>query len=373
MLVWVTFAVMTVLGVLAVLVPLSRSRGSGPNAAHDVQVYRDQLDEVERDRASGLIPAREADAARTEIARRLLKAAREVDAASPNAPGRSYGRLTAMACVVLIPVVSLSIYQRIGSPALPDMPLSARLQSPPEGQSIDQLLVRIEQHLARNPEDGKGWDVLAPVYARLGRYPDAETAFRNAIRLLGPSLDRLSALGEMIVLQNGGIVVADARTTFEAALAVDPKAILPRMFMALALSQDGKLDAAEAAWTQLISEGKADDPWIGDAREELAKVQAAKAGTAPPVSGPTPDQVAAAQAMSAGERSQMIEQMVERLATRLNEQGGPVDEWVRLVRALATLGKTEDARTALASARRAHGQNTDANAKLEAIAKQFSL
>lgn len=387
MLVWFVFAVMTVIGVLAVLLPLARADRAAAGA-QDVAVYRDQLGEIDRDRERGVIDEVEAVAARNEVARRLLKAARAEETDAPAALGgpSRLARAVAVVCAVLIPAIAIGAYLGLGKPDAADQPLASRLAAASsEKQSIDQLVARVEKHLADRPEDGKGWEVLVPIYVRMGRLADAETALRNTIRLLGSTAERESALGEVIVYQNSGVVVADARAAFERANAQDPLAVAPRMFLALALSQDGKLAESRKAWVALIDASKPDDPWVVEARAELAKIDAVLAGgpaavaptsPAPPAAadkGPSAADIAAAQSMTEAERGRMIEDMIASLNARLKAQGGTVDEWIKLVRSYAMIGKRVEATTALQDARKAFAADAAAIEKLDGLAKALSL
>src|SRR4051794_368465 len=185
-------AIMLALAVLAVLWPLSRFRAhnlqndSKPGEASDVAVYRDQLAELERDQAAGLIASREAEAARVEISRRLLAAADA--AARPSVGGDNLfrRRAAAVAALVFMPVGAIALYIVLGSPMLPGQPLAARLNEP-QDRSLASLIARVESHLEQQPDDGRGWEVVAPVYLRLGRFDDAVQANRNVLKLLGDS------------------------------------------------------------------------------------------------------------------------------------------------------------------------------------------
>src|SRR5690606_850706 len=110
----------------------------------------------------------------------------------------------------------------------------------------------VETHLAANPEDGRGWELLGPVYVRLGRYPDAVRAFSNAQRILGPTAEREADLGEAITRANANVVTAEARAAFERAHALDKEAIRPRFYLAVALDQEGQREAAIAAWRDVL-------------------------------------------------------------------------------------------------------------------------
>ena len=182
---WFVFALMTAVAIFAVLWPLGRSAGVR-NDGSEATVYKDQLAEIDRDVAAGLIGVSEADAARVEISRRLLAAA---DHRGRRRPHRVSGRVALprrsrwSACRLL----SMALYLPLGSPRLGDFPLAERTGRPPPAQPLDNLVAQVEAHLEKNPTDGRGWNVLAPVLMRLGRYDDAARAFRNSITYGGDS------------------------------------------------------------------------------------------------------------------------------------------------------------------------------------------
>jgi cytochrome c-type biogenesis protein CcmH len=376
MLIWAVFAAMTAAAVTIPLVPLARRRlaGGAVTEAGDVAVYRDQLAEVDRDVAEGRLAASEGEAARAEIARRLLRAARRGEATAEPATLRRRRLLSVGVAVVAVPLIALGVYSRLGHPELHDRPLAARLAAPPERLSMDELVARVEGRLASQPDDARGWELIAPLYLRMGRTGDAVAAFRHAIRLSGPNEARLNGLGEALTAEAGGKVDADAKSTFEASLALSPKGVLPRMYLALERAQAGRLDEAVEAWRALVASGRPNDPWMPVARAELAKVEAAAAGRPPPVDadaaatpGPTAAEVDAAAELSAEDRAAMIDAMVARLDERLRRDGGSVDDWARLVRSLRTVGKADAAADALARARSAHAGDPKALARLDAL------
>jgi len=373
---WVSVAILTALAVLAVLWPLSRRPSGQDDAAQDVAVYRDQLGEVDRDVERGLIAPGEAEGARAEIARRLLRADR--DAGKAATASRSRRRVVALAAIVAIPLVSLLVYGTLGRPTYPDQPRAARLQSPAGDETLSTLVARVEDHLAQNPDDGRGWDVLGPVYLRLGRPNDATAAYTNAIRLQGQSAERLSGLGEAVVQANGGVVTDAATAAFAAARELDPAAIEPRFFLALGLSQEGKTDAALAAWNEMIASADGSEPWLPIARRQVAELggepveaPAAREGAAMP--GPSRADVEAASGMSSEERQAMIEGMVAQLAARLDASGGDVEEWLRLIRAYQVLGRTDDAKAAAGRALDALSGDPEAQARIRSIEAEIGL
>ena len=368
MLLWVIFAVMAALAVLAVLWPLGRASAPAPAAHADVAIYRDQLRTLEDEAQRGLLGEADVAAARTEISRRLLAA--DDRAAAAQQMRRGAGPLAAALLAGFIVASSVGLYLLQGAPQLPGQPLAARLQTPVEGQDVETLVARVEAHLAADPEDGQGWDVLAPVYFRLGRYEDAARGFANAVRILGPNAKRLSGLGEALTQANEGIVTADAKQAFLDANRLDPALVRPRFYLALALEQDGARGEAIAAWRRLAADSPQGAPWLPLIDERLAALNAAPASAAPK---PTDDEIAAAQSMSADDRKAMVEGMVGRLASRLAEDGNDLDGWLRLMRAYMVLGRGEDARTALASARRQFAAEQLAMERIAGMARELGL
>lgn len=368
MLLWVVMALLTAAASLSILLPLGRARGGQAASQPEISIYKDQLDEVDRDLGRGLIAESEAGAARTEIARRLIKAGET--GKSPATAAGSRGRKWAAGFALIgVPVVALGLYLAFGSPLLPDDPLATRLAAPPAEQDIAALVARVEDHLAGKPDDGRGWDLLAPVYMKLDRYDDATRAYGNAIRLLGSTSAREADLGEAIVSANDGVVTAEARSAFERAAALDKEAVRPRFYLAVALSQDGKKDDAIAAWRSLLDEAPANDaPWVAIARQNLAKLE----GPAP-APGPSASDVAAASKLSPGDRLAMIQDMVASLAAKLDSDPSDADGWARLIRSYMVLSRPDDARAALAKARTALSDKPDRLAVVEAEAKAQGL
>ena len=371
MMLWLIFALMTVAAVCAVLWPLGRkSRVAGGGS--DRLVYQDQLQEVERDRAAGLIGDTEAESARVEISRRLLAAAdaESVAAAAPSAPQVTFRhRAAAIVAIVILPVVGLGFYLKLGAPDVPSQSAFARVATPLGQQSIASLVGRVEEHLAANPDDGAGWEVIAPVYMRLGRFNDAADAWRKTIKFNGDSATRQSALGEALVAAANGAVTDEAATAFRQAVATDPHEPKAGYFLGLADEQAGKRDAAAAKWRALIAAAPQDAPWLGIVREALARVTAVPASA----SGSNSTDVAASENMGDSQRSQMVQGMVQRLSDRLHKDGGDVDEWLRLVQAYIVLGDRDKAKTAVTDAKHALVDHPDAVKRIDDVVKGLGL
>ncbi|MBM3607736.1 MAG: c-type cytochrome biogenesis protein CcmI [Alphaproteobacteria bacterium] len=372
---WIAIAVLTALAVLSVLWPLLRRRQALEHAQASKNFYQAQIDGIERDLRLNLISEAEAAAARNEAARRLITSAQfepapadpAAEALNRNASGNR--RKAAMLSILLIPLVAILTYVQLGKPALPDRPLQARLKAPAGGQDIHLAIARIENHLARNPNDAKGWEVLAPVYMNLRRPADAARAWANVVRLAGPNAGRLMALGEALTFASDGKVTPQALGAFQGALEIEPKLAQARFYVGLAAEQAGDKDKAREIWTELLADAPPGADWASVVRERIAELGAPKGAL------PSPDPQAAKEiaALPPQERLQAIRSMVEGLAARLKDDGTDTEGWLRLIRAYTVLKDSEKARAAVSDARKALGGNPEALKRIDALARELNI
>jgi cytochrome c-type biogenesis protein CcmH len=349
---WFVFALMTALAVFAVLWPLGH--GTRPQReGNETTVYKDQLAEIERDVSAGLIGRAEAEAARVEISRRLL-AADDAERAQPSAANMTLRRTVAAIAFVGLPLLAAAFYLPLGSPRLPDFPLSQRAQAPAASQPLDNLVARVEAHLEKNPTDGRGWNVLAPVLAKLGRFDDAVRAYRNSITYNGDTASRRADLGEAIAAAAGGVVTAEAKAEFERAIAQNADEAKASYFLGLAAEQDGRASEAASIWREMLAKAPQAAPW-----RPLVLAALARVGSGPVAPALSEDTVAAAKDMTETDRSVMIRGMVDRLASRLKQNGDDVEGWLRLVRAYMVMGDRDKAKGASADARQAVAGDAD--------------
>ncbi len=365
---WVAFALMTGAAVLAVLWPLSRRRDGVAPPSVDRVFYEAELASIARDLERGLISAADADVARTEAARRLLAAAPDV---TTKGSGRIAVRAAAVAALVLVPALSLGLYGLLGAPDYPDQPLASRKAAPPGQMDVDIALAKIQDHLATNPDDVRGWQIVAPVYMKLGRANEGALAYRQILRLLGPNAERLTTYGEALIFAANGSVTAEAREILRMALQDDAAYPQARFYLALGAEQDGDKDAAVRGYQDLVTE-QPNAPWAEMVRERIA----ALGGTAPGAGAvPTPPAGAASEVanLPPQERDATIRSMVARLAARLSSEGGPVESWAQLIRAYTVLHEADKARETLATGRKAFTGDPEALSKLDTLARELGL
>lgn len=366
MLLWLSFAVLSAAVAGALLRPLMRSAQQDAHAtSSDVAVYRDQLAEIDADRERGLISPAEAESARTEVARRLLAAAEKAKAESAAGQSATLRRQVRDATAVLVPLAAIALYLNLGSPGLPQRPYVAPGAKPLEMASREELVAMVEQRLRAHPEDGRGWDVIAPIYVNQGRFAEAADAYQRAITLLGVSPARLKGKAEAIILANNGLVTEEARKTFERVLAIEPDSGEARFALALAKEQDGKLSEAADEYRKILDTAPPDARWKAALEVRLARL--VRGGGAPSA------EAAEAMNMDKEQRDKFILAMVERLAERLKSKGDDLAGWQQLVRSYKVLGREADATAALGEARKQFKDDAKALGDLDAFARSIGM
>ena len=361
MLLWVFLAVMTGAAVLVVLWPLSKP-SADRRLDGGVQFYKAPLAQIGRDCGRGLLGEAEAEAARIESGRRLLRAtsSERESADATSEPALRRRRAASALALCLVPIVGLGVYGGYGSPEL-----RARVAEAPAGPAESQArfedaLKRVESHLAAHPDDARGWDVLAPIYLRMGRYPDALRAYSQARETGGDNPARLLGEAEARVALGQGAVSSEAKLLFEKVIAADPKSVPARYYLALGREQAGDRDGARSAYRELLAGAEDDAPWVSLLRTRLARLE----GAAPAPRVPT---------IPVADVPPEIQAMVASLDERLKTNGGSEAEWARLVRSLVVLGRREDASDRLARAKAALAADPEAPGRLDRLAGDLGL
>jgi cytochrome c-type biogenesis protein CcmH len=382
MIFWIVAGLMAVIVAAALIVPLLRATVHTTDANdYDVEVYKDQIAELDREHSAGQLTDDQAAAARAEIARRLLaadnrrKASQEQAGEGGQARSRLTVQLTAFVIAVAVPGAALTIYAQLGTPGLPGAPFLDRASDRQNTESVadiadlNTLAVRLANRLAAAPGSLEDWLLLAQTYMTLQRHGKAAQAFKQALGLDPNNAGLYSAYGEALTLAAGGTVTPAARSAFEKALRRDPAEVGARYYSGLASYQRGDRVNALDQWAALIADSPADASWLSIVRSraedaarslgldaasvlpsQLPATASAPASTTSTTKGPTADDVAAAAAMSPEERAQMIEGMIEGLAARLEENPREFDGWLRLIRAYAVIKQQDKAEVALSSA-----------------------
>ncbi|MBS0124132.1 c-type cytochrome biogenesis protein CcmI [Thetidibacter halocola] len=390
---------------LLALALLRGRRETGPAEAFDLQVYRDQLKEIERDLARGTLPEDEAERLRTEVSRRLLSADARVQGSAASAGQPKTATLALAGAVVAVVLAGgIGLYMQIGAPGYPDLPLAGRIaaaadlrenrpsQAEAEAQMPEtanpeipeeyaQLVTRLRGAVAERPTDLRGQELLARSEGAMGNYRAAYAALEQVIALKGDAATSkdFADLADMMILAAGGYVSPEAQEALEVALERDPNNGVARYYGGLMMAQTGRPDIAFQMWDRLLRESPADAPWLDPIYEQMAEM-AFRAGVSDyqlpdrgGPRGPTEADMANAATMTPEERMDMIRGMVGQLSDRLATEGGPPEDWSRLISSLMVLGEADQARAIWADAQQVFAEAPDALAVIRSTVERAGI
>lgn len=404
MLFWIITGVLTLAVAATLVLALARGKADArPAAAYDLDIYRDQLKDVDRDVARGVLASEDAARVRTEVSRRILSADAALQDATSGAAGRASSVLAGGLVAVLI-AGSFALYLRLGAPGYGDLALKDRIAmsqelradrpsqasaeaslsgAPPLADVPPDYVALVQQlrdAVAARPDDVQGHRLLSQAEARLGNFDAAHAAQAKLITLLGEAavVKDFSDYADLLILAAGGYVSPEAEAVLERVLAMDPTDGAARYYFGLMLSQTGRPDTTLRLWDQLLREGPRDAAWIAPISAQIETI-AMRAGVnyaVPAVGtgrGPSAADIEAADDMSPAERLEMIQGMVAGLSDRLATDGGPVEDWVQLISALGVLGQMDQAAAILANARDVFGDDPSAADMLARVADRIGL
>lgn len=378
---WLVAALLTALAILPLLRALLRPAPPPEGAAGFARgVYAAQVAEIDRDKARGILTGDQARAARAEVGRRLLNAAAEAEkAAAGTAPAKAATR-TALAVTLLLPLAAMAIYLPLGQPTLRSQPFAERQPEESVPPEVLAAVAKLEKALTQNPDDLGGWGLLAQSYSAMGRIDDAAMAWRQVLRLSPDDASVKAALAEALTMAADGVVGEEAVRLFTDAVAADPMDARARYYLGVARQQAGDIRGAIDRWAALVGDSPADAPWLPTVRSSIAdaaksvgldpaavtpapKPPANPTPKAPPMAGGggggagapalSPEQMQAMAGMSAEQQQATIATMVDGLESRLKDNPGDADGWMRLARAREVQGNPDAARDALRGATRA--------------------
>ncbi len=425
---WLILTVMTSAAALWVAVPLLRDAGRPrDHAEDDIAIYRDQLEEVEREMQDGRIDTTQAESARTEIKRRILAAGQPLPAAPPGLSGQTRG-FVVIAATAIVALGSSILYAAIGSPGLApahpplftgDDGAVQRSDLPPrhpplagltdtaaggdgDGQAglptVEEMTGRLAVRLARNPGDTEGWRTLGWSYLNIGRYSEAAEAYGKASALDPGNAEFRGGRIEALVGAANGAITPEARAAIGELLKLAPKDARARYFAGLASAQDGDKAAALATWTDLLTDAgagaPADESLLSDVRRRVADLnrgpgeRGPRGGTA--ADGPPAQRVAAGDVRTASEgpdspndqaaavpppggQAAMIRGMVDGLASRLERAPRDADGWIKLIRSRVVLGEGGLAKQALARGLAAFADDAAERGRITAAAQELGV
>jgi cytochrome c-type biogenesis protein CcmH len=413
MTIWIVLGALTALVAGYVLWPILRNARSADadtnedrladmdedELQRDLAVYRDQLAEIGRDIERGVLTEGQADAARTEVQRRIL--ATDQRFAKRHQSGEAANRVSRLRPAVAIFTLLLfaggiGLYLDLGRPDLRDRPIASRTDEimaarqasdndANRNAALNRAVQDLSNRLLENPDDLKGWELLGASLMALGRPEEAQTAYLEAVKQSGRDGDYLAMYAESVIRTNNGQVNTIARGALEEAAksgSTDPRI---QYFLGLADAQNGNVAAAVDRCIALVNGAPSDAGWLPMvlARiEEAALAQGiditGRITVTPPMAsnapgGPSREDMEAAAEMTPEERQEMILGMVSQLADKLAENPQDPEGWARLMRAYMVIGQPDQAKQAYDTARQEFAGDTALLTRFAGLADELGI
>lgn len=413
MTIWIVLGALTALVAGYVLWPILRNARSADadtnedrladmdedELQRDLAVYRDQLAEIGRDIERGVLTEGQADAARTEVQRRILATDQRI--AKRHQSGEAANRVSRLRPAVAIFTLLLfaggvGLYLDLGRPDLRDRPIASRTDEimaarqasdndANRNAALNRAVQDLSNRLLENPDDLKGWELLGASLMALGRPEEAQTAYLEAVKQSGRDGDYLAMYAESVIRTNNGQVNTIARGALEEAAksgSTDPRI---QYFLGLADAQNGNVAAAVDRWIALVNGAPSDAGWLPMvlARiEEAALAQGiditGRITVTPPMAsnapgGPSREDMEAAAEMTPEERQEMILGMVSQLADKLAENPQDPEGWARLMRAYMVIGQPDQAKQAYDTARQEFAGDTTLLTRFAGLADELGI
>ena len=346
-----------------------------PNS--DLEVYKDQLVNIDKELSRGIIAIDEAERIKAEVSRRILELGKRKQFVLKKETKVSGFIFSTIFLIILI-VGGSFIYQEFGAPGYANISQSQRIKNAnellkgratqekllqdrgsqqnfktPEG-NYGELVKKLRQKVAERPTDLEGLKLLAGIEAKIGNIDEAVKAQQQFLKVLGDSASDLDFFNyaDLLINQVDGVVSPESEKALRSALRINPQNGGAMYYIGLMLAQNDRPDLALRLWKRLLKSENLEAPWIPLIRDDIERLAVLAGDTkfkSPLIEltpGPTAEDVDIASKMRNEERQGMIRGMVSRLSERLSTDGGSPNEWARLINALGVLGEIQSAKSA---------------------------
>ncbi len=259
---WVFTAGLTLLALVFVLPPLLRSRSVSSLRQRrqiNIDVYRDQLRDLEAEYAQGAFDKDQFDAAKLELENRLAEdALSDEDQPIFNKGGKKLG----IALGIAIPLLAFGIYFLIGNP----WAINEAVPAVASGQHGDfsAMLDKVRQKTEENPNDGEAWLMLAKTHSVMEQWPDAGKAYARAVQLQPKNATALAGYAESLAILNGRVLQGQPAELIRQALAINPKEPKALELAGIGAFQENNFAQAAYYWKQLLNQLPPDSPYAMD-------------------------------------------------------------------------------------------------------------
>ena len=246
-----------------------------------------QLDELDIDRADQTMDAATADAEQARLEAELAQVLSELERA-PAAPAEGQdkrGRAAALAVVLLLPMAAVVLYaltHRASLETFADLPRAERMLAEQQGMPpmVMEMVGRLEQRLAREPNDPEGWAQLGRSYAVLQRRADAEQAYAKAYALAPNNAEILADYAWLLYNTNPMQPSAQATALYRVLQAREPNNQDALWVLGLAAANEGNYDVAIRQWQRLLTMLPKDSQAEQGVRRAIAALKAKRKNSA---------------------------------------------------------------------------------------------
>ena len=280
---WSLAVAMALLSLVFVLPPLLRERKSTRVMPNDLntEVTRERLAELEQDMESGRLEQAQYEAARQDLERELLN---DLDAGNSNDDRQvRSGRWAALLIAIAVPLGATLLYKAIGSEPvialLEENPAArqAQQQQAPSQLSVEEMVDRLAARMESEPDNLKGWLMLAKSYSILNRYALAVPAYRNVMRLGGGNNAAVLAdFADALVASGNGTFTDETGKLLTDALKLEPDNVKALWLAGHWRNQSGDATAAVSYWERAanLMQAGSQDRLVIDRQIQQARQQA---------------------------------------------------------------------------------------------------
>jgi cytochrome c-type biogenesis protein CcmH len=239
----------------------------------NLAIFRDQLNELADEKAEGSLADADFEQARGELQRRLLEevGGSEATAASSHGPSRK----TAIALLLLLPILALLGYGMLGNPKALD-PAQTVAPPPMTAEKVNEMVAKLAEKMKANPDDMQGWLMLGRSYKSLGRFDEAVAAYAKAEKVINDNPDLLASYAEAIAMANGKGLKGKPAELVERALKIDPKHGHSLFLAGAAAMEAGDAKKGVAYWEALLPQVEPGSEIDQMLRQGIEKMKAGK-------------------------------------------------------------------------------------------------
>lgn len=309
---WVVAACLVGAALLFIIPPLfirRTEKGVLERGQININIYKNQLSELERDLAAGDIDQAHYDKSRMEIERRLLEDTSAVEVAAAAAPGKTLNIVTTAVVAIALPVSAVVLYYKLGNPTAMDPAARMAEAASPHGAEgdmqaqIEGMVGKLAQRLQENPSDIEGWVMLGRSFSVLGRYDEAVTAYEKAISVVGEDAMLLTDYADAVAMSSGQSLEGKPMELLDKALKIDPQNQKALWLMGTAYFERGDFVSAINLWKrlqQMIPPGSEDAQAMA---ANIAEAENYRQRQLAGEFGPAPDPAVASAALPEGKQA----------------------------------------------------------------------